>query len=118
MSSGLLAPELLPETELITNCYNFPRDDFHKGNSVRDAHGSSPHLIRQLGSPAVDFTLHDTDGNRWNLGEVLAAGAGKPVVLIFGMWTCPAYQGLDSGGESRNTWAYWDEHTLVRDKRG
>ncbi|CAN0438116.1 unnamed protein product, partial [Ectocarpus sp. 12 AP-2014] len=45
------------------------------------------------GSPAVDFTLHDLDGNRWNLGEVLAAGAGKPVVLIFGMWTCPAFQG-------------------------
>ncbi|CAN0316803.1 unnamed protein product, partial [Ectocarpus sp. 4 AP-2014] len=74
-------------TELISNCYNFPEENFHKGNSVRDIYGTSPHLVRDLGSPAVDFTLHDLDGNRWNLGEVLAAGAGKPVVLIFGMWT-------------------------------
>ncbi|CBN79263.1 expressed unknown protein [Ectocarpus siliculosus] len=87
--------------------------NFHKGNSVRDIYGTSPHLVRDLGSPAVDFTLHDLDGNRWNLGEVLAAGEGKPVVLIFGMWTCPAYQGLDVIEGSGNTWSYWDEHTLV-----
>lgn len=104
---------LLPETELSTNCYNFPEDDFHKDNSVKNTYSKSPHLMLELGAPAVDFTLHDIDGNRWNLGEALKAGQGKPVVLIFGMLTCPAYQGLDSGEESPNKWTYWHERGLV-----
>lgn len=112
-SLGLVGAELLPETELSTNCYNFPSDNFHKDNSVKHVYSKSPHLMLALGAPAVDFTLHDIDGNRWNLGEVLEAGKGKPVVLVFGMLTCPAYQGLDSGEDSPNKWTYWHERTLV-----
>lgn len=113
-SAGLVGAGLLPETELSTNCYNFPEDDFHRDNSVRNAYSKSPHLMLELGAPALDFTLHDLDGNRWNLGEALEAGQRKPVVLIFGMLTCPAYRGLDSGEDSPNKWTYWHECALVR----
>lgn len=113
VSSGLVGADLLPETELSTNCYNFPEDDFHRDNSVKHVYSKSPHLVLELGAPAVDFTLHDLDGIRWNLGEVLEAGKGKPVVLILGMLTCPAYQGLDSGEDSPNKWTYWHERQLV-----
>ncbi|CAN0374315.1 unnamed protein product, partial [Hapterophycus canaliculatus] len=80
-------------TELVTNCFNFPEDAFGYGNSVKSTYGASPHLMRDLGDLAVDFTLHDTDGTPWNLGSALEAGEGKPVVIIIGMSTCPAYQG-------------------------
>ncbi|CAM9629894.1 unnamed protein product [Pylaiella littoralis] len=113
-SSSGVNTNLLSQTELSTNCYNFPEESFGSSNSVRNSFGSSPHLMLELGTPAVDFTLHDTDGARWNLGEVLETGGGKPVVLIFGMSSCPAYQGLDSDG-STDRWAYWDEHALVED---
>eukprot|EP00903_Cladosiphon_okamuranus_P022080 g20305.t1 len=112
-SAGPVGAGLLPETELSTNCYNFPADDFHRANSVRNTYSKSPHLMLELGAPALDFTLHDLDGNRWNLGEALEAGQGKPVVLIFGMLSCPAYQGLDSGEDSANKWTYWHERALV-----
>ncbi len=112
-ASSLAGAELLPETELVSNCYNFPESIFGLDNSIKATYGASPHLLIPLGDPAVDFTLHDTDGNRWNLGEVLEAGQGKPVVLIFGMRSCPAYEGLVSGEDSTNKWAYWHERALV-----
>ncbi|CAM9120761.1 unnamed protein product [Scytosiphon promiscuus] len=71
--------------------------------------------MRDAGESAVDFTLHDTNGMPWNLGDALEAGEGKPVVIIFGMSTCPAYQGLDYGEDSTTSWAYWDEFKLVED---
>lgn len=110
----LAAAELLPETELITNCFNFPQDNFDRGNSVKNTYGSSPHLVLETGSPAVNFTLHDTDGLPWNLGGALEAGDGKPVVLIWGMSSCPAYQGLGYGEGTTYRWSYWNEHALVR----
>lgn len=113
-SSQVNASELLPQTELSTNCYNFPENSFDAYNSVVNSYGFSPQLMIELGAPAVDFTLHDTDGARWNLGEVLEAGEGKPVVLIFGMSSCPAYEGLNSEG-STDRWTYWHERGLVRD---
>lgn len=113
---GLLAlanADLLPQTELITDCYNFPQESFDTRNNVKNSYGSSPHLMLETGDSAIDFTLHDTDGEPWNLREALEAGNGKPVVLIWGMSTCPAYQGLDSEGSSYR-WTYWDEYSLVR----
>lgn len=108
-----LASDLRPASELVSNCYNFPVANFDTFNSVKGVYGSSPHLVIETGSTAVDFTLHDTDGNPWNLGDALRNGQGKPVVLMWGMSTCPAYQGLDSEGSS-NRWTYWHQAELVR----
>lgn len=103
---------LRPSSELVSNCFNFPQDNFDKINSVKGTYGSSPHLVLDTGASAVDFTLHDIDGNPWNLGDALREGEGKPVALIWGMSTCPAYQGLDSTTSS-SRWAYWHEQKLV-----
>lgn len=65
------------------------------------------------GDTAIDFTLHDLAGTAWNLKHALEKGNGKPVILIMGMATCPAYQGLDSA-DSDYRWTYWDEQNLVR----
>lgn len=107
---GLGGAELLPDTELVTNCFDFPQDNFDTSNSVKSVYGSSPHLVRDTGDSAVDFTLHDINGKAWSLADSL--NGGKPVALIWGMSTCPAYQGLDSEGSSYR-WTYWDEYALV-----
>lgn len=104
---------LRPESELSTNCFNFPADNFDKINSVKGTYGSSPHLVLDTGAQAIDFTLHDIDGNPWNLADTLRNGQGKPIALIWGMSTCPAYQGLGSEGSS-SRWSYWNEIDLVR----
>lgn len=109
----MISAELLPPTELVSNCYNFPKDNFDFSNCVKCTYGSSPHLMLDTGASAIDFTLHDIEGQPWNLQEALEEGDGKPVALIWGMSTCPAYQGLDSQGSSYR-WTYWDEYNLVR----
>lgn len=109
---GIISAELLPPTELVSNCYNFPQDNFDFSNCVKCTYGSSPHLMLDTGASAVDFTLHDIEGQSWNLQEALERSDGKPVALIWGMSTCPAYQGLDSQGSSYR-WTYWDEYNLV-----
>lgn len=105
--------ELRPSDHLVSKCYNFPTDNFDSSNNVKLFYGKSPHLVLDTGDAAIDFTLHDLNGDPWNLADALANGDGKPVVLIWGMATCPAYQGLDSQG-SDYRWTYWDEISLVK----
>lgn len=79
-------------------------------------YGQTPKLLLEKGSGAIDFTLHDyPDGNSWNLRDQLEQG-GKPVVLIWGMYTCPAFQGMGDKPPI-SPWdmcSYWDEYKLVR----
>lgn len=46
-------------------------------------------MVLSAGDQAVDFTLWDLDGREWTLSSLLAA---RPVVLLWGMYTCPAFQ--------------------------
>jgi hypothetical protein len=86
--------ELRPETDLTHSCFNFPTSSFNRANCVKASYGSSPHTAGGLsvGEAAYDFTLNDMDGESVSLSGILALG--KPVVMVWGMWTCPAYQGL------------------------
>lgn len=102
--------KLRPESELKSNCFDFPRQNFDRKNSIRGEYGISPHLMMQAGQDAIDFTLHDLDGNSWNLGDAL--GKGMPVVLIWGMFTCPAYQGMGTTAPWDKC-GYWDQIDLV-----
>lgn len=113
--AGLARAELRPQSDLTSDCYNFPKNNFDAYNSIKGVYGTSPHMPLETGADAIDFTLHDLQGNSWNLGEQLKAGEGKPVVLIWGMSTCPAYQGYNSAGSSYR-WTYWHEHALVRQR--
>ena len=103
---------LRPESDLSSNCFNFPEDMFTRDSCIIAINnGNTPYLPMTAGDYAIDFTLHDLDGERWNLGETLRATA-KPVVMVWGMLTCPGFQGLGT----EPPWdrcSYWDEHALV-----
>lgn len=73
--SGVLP---LPETQLVSNCYNWPAQEFAPGNSA------SEKAVLPAGSRAIDFTLADVDGNKVTLSALLAT---KPVVLVTGSFT-------------------------------
>lgn len=112
LSAALVDGELRPESELSSNCFNFPQRNFDVRNCIRGINGgNTPYLPMDSGVDAIDFTLHDMRGQRWNLGDTLKE-KGLPVVIIWGMFTCPAFQGL--GGDAPfDRCAYWDEYELV-----
>lgn len=84
---------LKSEDELTDHCYSFPVNDFSKKNSIKNTYGSSPKLILNVGDVAIDFTLPTPEGKYVSLGDLIAE---NPVVLIWGHYTCPAFQGLNS----------------------
>lgn len=45
---------------------------------------------RPEGEQAADFTLHDVEGNAFNLGTALLEG--KPVLMISSSYTCPVFR--------------------------
>ena len=111
----VVASNLRPAADLASNCLGFPGRNFQtNSSSVAYVYGKSPILLHDTGDAAIDFTLHDTRGQAWNLRERLEAGGGKPVVLIWGMYTCPAFQGMgiDSPWDKCG---YREEYDLVRE---
>lgn len=95
---------LVPEETLRTGCYGFPKEDFSEENNIKFAYGSSPHVPLEVGDVLPDFTLSEI-----SLSSLLSRK--KPVVLIWGMYTCPAFQGLPSDSFPRCSYA--DEYGLV-----
>ena len=104
--------ELRPASELSDNCFNFPEVNFNRANSIKGVYGSSPHMMMELGDSAIDFTVHDLEGKPWNLLEALQTGGGKPVVLIWGMFTCPAFEGMGTAPPWEKC-GYWHQYDLV-----
>lgn len=104
--------ELRPESELTSGCFNFPERNFDRDSSIMAVNdGNTPYLPLETGGDAIDFTLHDLEGRPWSLRAALEQVA-QPVVMIFGMWTCPAFQGYGTSPPWDMS-SYWDEHELV-----
>jgi len=101
--------ELLPSFELASNCFDFPKETFNLSNCVKCNYGSSPIVVRKAGNAAVDFTLHTLEGKKFNLKAALK---DKPVVMIWGMYTCPIYEGLGTEYPFDQC-SHWDEASLV-----
>jgi peroxiredoxin len=101
---------LLPSSELTPNCYESPAKDFSASNCVKCTYGSSPHILLSKGSFAIDFTLPDVNGKLHTLSELLLLG--KPVLMVWGMYTCPAYQGLGTD-KPYDQCSYNHEYDLV-----
>ena len=80
---------LRPKSELSSDCFGFPQENFHRNNCIKCTHGTSPAIPVSVGDAAIDFTLHDLADIPHTLSHMLQ---DKPVVLIWGMYTCPAYQ--------------------------
>jgi hypothetical protein len=52
-ASGILS------SDLSSNCYNFPKEDFAFDNNVKLTYGTSPKIQLEVGERAIDFTLCD-----------------------------------------------------------
>ncbi|CBN79506.1 expressed unknown protein [Ectocarpus siliculosus] len=104
--------ELRPEADLTSNCFDFPANNFDRENSIKAVNGgNTPYLPLTVGEDAVDFTLHDLEGRRWNLGETLER-TGLPVVMVWGMFICPGFQGYGTY-PPWDKCGYRDEYDLV-----
>lgn len=86
---GAPGSALRPATELRSKRYGWPDEAFTLENSVMGEFKTEPWLSLRSGDPAVDFTLIDEHGEPCHLAELLES---RPVMLTFGMYTCPAYQ--------------------------
>ncbi len=47
---------------LTQHCYDFPKKDYGYSNNIKTTHGSSPYIVLDVGSEAIDFTLRTDDG--------------------------------------------------------
>ena len=107
---GIANIVLRPEAELTRQCYDFPGTDFGRTNNVRLKYGSSPHLMLDVGDIAINFTLPSVRGQSINLGDMLK---DKAVLLMWGHWTCPAFQGFHSDTTFMYS-SYNEENYLVQ----
>lgn len=71
-------PNLIPASELVSDCLNFPAEEITAANSVRLSIGLTE------GRPAVEFSLRGSDGNLYSLSELLRS---KPVLIVLGGFT-------------------------------
>ena len=111
LAVGVATAELHPESDLSTECFNFPEKNFNRKNCIKDTYGTSPYTAGGLveGDMAFDFTLYDLNGDSHTLSKMLEE---KPVVLIWGMYTCPAFEGL-VGDYPFDQASYTDEYNVV-----
>lgn len=105
---------LRPTTDLGGNCFGFPSEQFTTNNSIRGKFSHDPFLLVTKGDEAIDFSLHTVAGpletDVVTLSELLVT---KPVVLLYGMYSCPAFQGYYSDNLTETSFSKWDEYALV-----
>lgn len=65
-------------TDLRSGCFGWPATEFSPGNFA------TVRTLLQQGSPAVEFTLRDTDGRSYSLSGLLAT---RPVLIMTGSYT-------------------------------
>lgn len=119
---------LRPRAELSTDCFSWPEQDFDctggHHNCIRQlpvlsGSGLEHYLPIQQGDAAIDFTLRalpDGGPATLRLSELLAT---RPVVLIWGMRTCPVYAGQHPAPASPGGPSHWAskelEYALVQE---
>ena len=107
-----VANALRSEENLQSNCYNFPKDDFSNANCITQKYGFTPKVVAVESSEAVDFSLKTPTGELVSLSKVLA---DSPVLLLWGMATCPAFRGLDGRFVGSS---FTEENALANKLRG
>jgi hypothetical protein len=74
---GQIVSVLLPESLLTTGCCNWPNEEFSETNHA-------VMHVKDVGRPAIDFTLLDLSGTPHRLSKLLET---RPVFLVFGSFT-------------------------------
>ncbi|MFC1543396.1 hypothetical protein ACFL4K_02515 [Candidatus Neomarinimicrobiota bacterium] len=70
---------LLPDSTLVSNCYDWPGTPFSRDNNTG---GLRTSVV--AGDTAIDFTLMDVDSTCYSLSSLLQT---KPVLMVFGAYT-------------------------------
>lgn len=101
---------LLPVSSLIGKCFDFPLQNFNHENNILAKYPNDPAHFVDDSESAVDFKVATYDGEKIVLSELLKE---KPVVLVYGMYTCPAFQGYYSEKNPNSHMSKYDEWALV-----
>ena len=101
---------LRPTSDLIGKCFDFPGQNFNHENNIQSKYPNDPAHFVDSSEAAVDFKLVTLDGDKVSLSELLKE---KPVALIYGMYTCPAFQGYYSEKNPASHMSKYDEYALV-----
>lgn len=101
---------LLPVSSLIGKCFDFPIENFNHENNILAKYPNDPAHFVDESESAVDFKLATYDGDKVVLSDLLKE---KPVVLVYGMHTCPAFQGYYSEKNPSSHMSKYDEWALV-----
>ena len=80
---------LRPDSELVSDPFGWPEKAYSADNCVMQRYGTEPWIGLKAGDTAVDFSLCNETGKLCRLGDYLNSA---PVMLTFGMYSCPAYQ--------------------------
>ena len=104
---------LLGVDSLKGTCFGFPHKAFAEGNSITDLMPHDPTVWMSRGKPAIDFVLLTSQEpvKRIALSQLLTDG--KPVVITYGMFTCPAFQGYYIDSAPKSHFSKYDEWALV-----
>lgn len=98
-------------SELTGKCFDFPISNFNHNNNIVAKYPSDPTHFVGNSDAAVDFKLSTfIDGDKVVLSELLQE---KPVLLLYGMYTCPAFQGYYSSKNPSSHMSKYDEYALV-----
>lgn len=97
-------------SELIGKCFDFPSSDFSEENCINSMYPNDPTPLLNRGDFAVDFVLPTLDDEVVRLRHLLKT---KPVVLIYGTHTCPAFQGMYLETHQESHFSKYDQWALV-----
>ncbi len=101
---------LLPSSYLNSSCYSFPTTDYGYFNNIKYQYGASPTIQLTEGMNAIDFTLSDPKGKEYTLSTLLKS---KPVLMIWGHYTCPAYHNYKTDESAFANCGYEYENKLA-----
>ena len=75
---GPITADLRSESELTSNCYNWPTQQFSPSKTV------AARTSVDEGERAIDFTLENPEGVSYKLSDLLET---RPVLIVFGAFT-------------------------------
>ena len=105
-----VSSHLRSTADLTGKCFGFPTANFNHANNVAAKYPNDPTHFVEREEDAIDFKLATLDGEKVVLSDLLKE---KPVLLLYGMYTCPAFQGYYSSKKTTSHMSKFDEYALV-----